>query len=129
MTRQKNQAIKCSKGISPILAVSCNFIFALFILHSINTPKTPKFCANTRKLFPHLKLEPHFSCPEKSLRCDSKTVGMEYSRTSFRTILWIILLFSAFNRKPIIVRGCPSVTNTSSEREAQLHTASTKATY
>lgn len=42
------------------------FKFALFIPHSVSTPKPDKFCGNTGRIFPYSKREPHFPCPENN---------------------------------------------------------------
>lgn len=71
MTRTENQVNKCHKDISPLLnplwpGALLTFKFALFILHGFSAPKTAKLWAETGRILPYLKSEPHFLFPENT---------------------------------------------------------------
>lgn len=104
MTRIENQENKCHKNISPLLnplllGALLTFKFGLFILHSFTAPKTAKLCAETGRIFPYLKSEPHFLFPESNwdvIALVSKIIfrfptnNLVCSRTSCRTAPWSI---------------------------------------
>lgn len=99
MTRTENQVNKCHKDISPLLnplwpVALLTFKFALFILHGFSAPKTAKLWAETGRILPYLKSEPHFLVPENTwdaIALVSKIIfrfptnNLAYSRTSSRT--------------------------------------------